>query len=293
VSRYYDKSLDFGLVGEWRFDEVTGLVVPDSSGYAQNFAVSGADWAATDKGLALTFNGSSDYCNIVDPPSVLRPNNITVEVYFRPDTSTSDDYACVIGQPYDDDPWGSPYFSWNISRSGSSSNLGYRVTTGVSNTYLVEPSTGGFTNGQWTHAVLTYDGATMYCYEAGAQVGTDGTMSGSLDYDADYPDITLGVHSVAQAGEYFGGEIALARIYDRVLAASEVSARYQQVLQRGQPDRRMWLFPYPIRPVAEEAPLEPFSGLIQAETTTPDTVDLDVGTAIPVLMRYYRNRRTN
>ena len=43
--------LDRGLVGKWRFNPASGLVLPDYSGYGNRGTVTGATWVTTERGL--------------------------------------------------------------------------------------------------------------------------------------------------------------------------------------------------------------------------------------------------
>ena len=56
--------LGANALGVWNFDEGTGTVVKDLSGYNNHGVITGADWTEDTpigQGYALSFNGSSDY----------------------------------------------------------------------------------------------------------------------------------------------------------------------------------------------------------------------------------------
>jgi hypothetical protein len=64
------------------FDEGSGTVAGDSSGYGNNGTIYGATWVAGEYGQALSFNGTNNY---VEVPSsgILAPSSITIEFWVK------------------------------------------------------------------------------------------------------------------------------------------------------------------------------------------------------------------
>jgi hypothetical protein len=53
-----------GLIGYWKFDEGTGSIAADSSGYGNNGTIFGATWVAGKVNDALQFDGVDDYVGL-------------------------------------------------------------------------------------------------------------------------------------------------------------------------------------------------------------------------------------
>jgi hypothetical protein len=79
------------------------------------------------------------------------------------------------------------------------------------------------TPGTWYHAVATWDGANMKIYINGTQQGVAVAFTGIV-YDAGNVMTTIGGNN--SSGNRWNGAIDDARIYNRVLSASEISALY-------------------------------------------------------------------
>ena len=78
----------------------------------------------------------------------------------------------------------------------------------------------------WSHIVATYDGTTLTLYRNGSSVGTPATTTGNITNTS--KTLTVGV----RGGNYFGGRIANAKIYNRALTASEIQQNYNALKHR-------------------------------------------------------------
>ena len=215
------------LIAYWKFDEGSGTQVTDSSGNGNDGIIYGATRVSEGKfGSCLSFDGSSDYIAIPSH-TTLRPANITINVWVKPDSATIDEYASIVGHPYDDEAsWDHPYFSWRIGRWSNTSNVQYFI----SDSGGLEDSQGSadvWNRNEWQMVTLVYDGETTYGYVNGEPDGTDTTPGGNIDYDASNPDVVIGMRSVDDTGEYYGGLIDEIRIYNRALTPEEILAHYQ------------------------------------------------------------------
>ena len=72
----------------------------------------------------------------------------------------------------------------------------------------------------WHHIVGTYDGTTLTLYRNGSSVGTPVTTTGNITNTS--KSLTVGV----RGGNYFGGRISNAKIYNRALTAAEIQQNY-------------------------------------------------------------------
>jgi len=72
----------------------------------------------------------------------------------------------------------------------------------------------------WQYIVATYDGTNLILYRNGAIYGTSLTSTGNITNTAKI--LTIGV----RGGQYFGGNISQAQIYNRALTAAEITQNY-------------------------------------------------------------------
>ncbi len=78
----------------------------------------------------------------------------------------------------------------------------------------------------WSHIVATYDGTTLSLYRNGSLVGTPATSTGNITNTS--KTLTIGV----RGGQYFGGRISSAKIYNRALTASEITQNFNALRHR-------------------------------------------------------------
>lgn len=78
----------------------------------------------------------------------------------------------------------------------------------------------------WHHIVAIYDGTTLTLYRNGSSVGTPTTSTGNITNTSKTLTIAL------RGGQYFGGRISNAKIYNKALTASEVSQNFNALRGR-------------------------------------------------------------
>ena len=71
------------LVACWHFDENTGTTVYDSSSNNNDGTIYGATWTTGISGSALSFDGTDDYVEVTDDPSLNPVNMITIEAWVK------------------------------------------------------------------------------------------------------------------------------------------------------------------------------------------------------------------
>lgn len=74
--------LTTGLVGYWNFDEGSGTIAHDSSGYGNDGIINGANWTVGIYNNALIFDGLNDFVSIEDDIS-LRTNVFTISLWVN------------------------------------------------------------------------------------------------------------------------------------------------------------------------------------------------------------------
>lgn len=78
----------------------------------------------------------------------------------------------------------------------------------------------------WSYIVATYDGTTLTLYRNSSSVGTPATSTGNITNTS--KALTIGV----RGGNYFGGRISNAKIYNRALTAAEIQQNFNATRSR-------------------------------------------------------------
>jgi hypothetical protein len=199
-----------GLVGWWKLDEASGTVAADSSGNSNTGTASGTTIVAGKIGNARSFNGTSDYVAVGNPASLQIAGDITMCAWVYP-TNGGGSFIMSKG-----DGSGSIYdYGLYIAGAGSLTFY-YGAGLGIGSTAFTTPNV-------WQHAcVVVYSNvATFYLngvsYAGGAVSVTNHNQS--LDIGA------AGGSSPVSAWD-FPGTIDDARVYNRALSATEITALY-------------------------------------------------------------------
>ena len=78
-----EDTLTRGLVGYWAFDEGSGTIAYDSSGFANNgTTTNGPSWTNGKVGGGMEFDGTNDYVDVRDSDSLDITNEITIEFWI-------------------------------------------------------------------------------------------------------------------------------------------------------------------------------------------------------------------
>jgi len=105
------------------------------------------------------------------------------------------------------------------------------IHAGVSGYQTLSPSktTAGITNGQWHHIVGSWDGSTKRIYVDGVDKASV-SKSGALTTNSN--GAAIGSFGGTSSGYYFGGDIAIVKIYNKGLSATEVKQNYNSQKNR-------------------------------------------------------------
>lgn len=174
------------------------------------------------------FNGVNQYAEFLHD-SVLKPTTaITMEQWITADSWTAGDstnflaaLSCTQGGGYAHYIWEGTWRSY--VRIGAS----YQIPTA---------DISGFVAGSWHHVVTTFDGRYTKLYFDGILVNTLdlGTSGNVIGYDPDN-SILVGAEATGitgAAGQYWSGKIGLTRIWNSALNDSQVTAIYQENVNR-------------------------------------------------------------
>jgi len=192
----------------------TGLVLRDQSGFGNHGTLTNmdpaTDWVPSQGKIALDFDGVNDkvltglFVNVNN-------NRITVASWIRPSVLTRGDVVA----------------KWvNGVTSGDQFNLLYGLTSGKPQFFISSGSstptsgTGPATMqiGRWHHVTGTYDGASIEVYLDGVfQASTASTITMQTQAQA------IAIGGNADVDGQFTGQQDDIRIYDRVLAPSEIA----------------------------------------------------------------------
>ena len=105
----------------------------------------------------------------------------------------------------------------------------YHASDSGHQTLAPSKTTAGITNGQWHHIVGSWDGSTKRIYVDGvdkASVSKSGALTTTSNGAA------IGSFGGTSSGYYFGGDIAIVKIYDKGLSAAEVKQNYNSQKNR-------------------------------------------------------------
>jgi len=214
---------DYGLVGQWNFDEGAGSTAYDSSGFAYN-----GTWHGTQAGTsgyystgkvgqwAGYFNGSNDYVDVKDSSSSLNLNNFTLGgwIYMTRLPSQSSN-GTILGKRYSAQAWSlaiagnTPYALFNVFGAKTHSLTGTTTPLSLDSWYFI---------------VGTFNASSQDLY-------VNGTLIASTAFNSDTVspstyDVGIGSLYGNSTNFLFPGLIDDVRIYDRALSASEIQAIY-------------------------------------------------------------------
>jgi prepilin-type N-terminal cleavage/methylation domain-containing protein len=219
-------SLGADIVGNWNFDEGSGNTALDSSGYNNHGTIYGAVYTsdtphkAAGQGTgkyALSFNGTDNYVQLPDTPSLNLRTAITVSVWLK--TTYSGGVVLTRGG------------------GNGASDLQYLldIESGKSYLYLYKADGSGravnsvttINDGNWHNVVGMWDGLMARMYLDGTEKNSS-SLTGTLRDSGLTP--RLGRYS--NAGNYYQGIMDEVNVYERGLTAFEIQRLYAEGLPR-------------------------------------------------------------
>jgi prepilin-type N-terminal cleavage/methylation domain-containing protein len=227
-SQHLHNSLGSYAAGIWSFDEGTGTVANDISGWGNNGTlVNSPTWrcATTDpsytpsgQGCSLEFDGIDDYINCgTSTAFAMRGGNHTLEAWVYP-TAIDNTYNYIVSIGNDE--------------TGKQSGIGIKdasqlflsaYSSPIVNTDYLIPGLN-----QWYHIVMSYDGNTDVAsfYVNGMWVENE-----SITLDTTVGKCRIGVH-LGDGSFFKKGLIDEVRIYATDLTAAQIQSQYYAGLNR-------------------------------------------------------------
>ena len=211
----------------------TGLVYHLDAGNAASYPGSGSTWNdLASSGISMTLYGSPTYSSAnggylsfvpsssqygSTSTSLPAASTWTVEAFIYYNGTNTGGLPCIFTDTY---PGNTNSIQWTLgSLSGGSSTTlqaGY-----YSGGWFTTPVQSPLTSGNWYHVIGTYDGTNIKLY-----------INGSLNQttaSATAPVQNTGGHRIMRRwdnADYWGGNLAVLRLYSRALSSTEVSQNY-------------------------------------------------------------------
>jgi WD40 repeat protein/Flp pilus assembly protein TadD len=202
------------LLSWWKFDEVEGRKVIDSSGNGLDGKLVGDAKIISDpqRGNVLSLDGDGDYVDCGNSPAFNITGAITVAAWIKAEASIKEWQAIVTKGDT----------AWRIQRDWRTDGIEF-ACTGVSGSYFGNIiGTAGVDNNRWHHVAGVYDGSKLCLYVDGT-VDTCAEASGSITIN----ESNVHISNNADVSRHWNGLIDDVRIYSYALSAEEISELHQ------------------------------------------------------------------
>lgn len=214
------KAASEGLVGHWKLDIVDGEKVADASGKGGAGTLVGGPKASKEvpgkfvNAGSLAFDGKDDHVNAGDAASLKMKGALTFTAWVRPTGAGAADGAIIANKEGEYEIGRSP--DGTIQFALANDNPGWNfVDTG----HALPLNT-------WTHVAWTYSSADrkLIVYADGKQVYSGDGDGEIADNYEDLNQLWIGARSKEGGAEFFEGQIAELRLYNRALKPAEIAA---------------------------------------------------------------------
>ncbi|OPZ96432.1 MAG: hypothetical protein BWY71_01932 [Planctomycetes bacterium ADurb.Bin412] len=229
-----DPNIDKELAGYWTFDETTGMVAHDISSNGNHGDLMGgfsfdnnsaADRFDNPTG-ALTFNGSTDWVNILHSASLDCYPQVTMAAWIKvPPNGFEKEYATIIGKDLAIE-LNSNYRGWTLMVPTNLSVMAWCAnSTWITYVGNITGTPGSVTQDVWHLVAATHDGTGITLYFDGVQDGDKVPMN-ELESTADAP-LVFGKGPDEFSDRHWAGAIDEITIWNGALTAAEMFYLYQ------------------------------------------------------------------
>ena len=183
------------------------------TGSADGTLVNGTGWNSLNGGI-WEFDNSDDKITIPNNAAFNHTSQLTIESWVK-FNGNSNDFIFEKGN-----------VNTQYSLFSHGTDIVFRTyhAVGGGDTLLLTKANAGITNGQWHHIVGSWDGSTKSIYVDGVNVANQ-SKSGALTTTSE--GAAIGAFGGTSSGYYFGGDIAIVRIYSKGLSTEEIGQNFQ------------------------------------------------------------------
>jgi hypothetical protein len=174
-----------------------------------------------------TFNTNGYFSFVTDDyirftnSTVLDVQNFTIEVWVKTNSTNQNGFWFEKG---------TVNTQYSLFQEGNS--IICRVHTGVNYINAISIATASYMNtSSWYQVVFTFTSGSQVCYVNSAQAGT-GTTSGTLATNSGGMSIGAYGGYTGGSGYYYNGDLAIAKVYNRVLSQVEVQQNFNATRSR-------------------------------------------------------------
>ncbi len=203
-----------GLVGYWKFDEDSGIIAYDSSGFSNGGAFSGSPTRTASSscslGMCLSFNGTGGHIEVDNSSDLQITSALSIATWIK----TSDGEGTIVSKTGTSSPW--PGYMFGVGNSTVvDGNLGFWDGGGT----MIDS---GITvnDNSWHHVAVTVSGTSTIFYKDG--VAGNATTTTALASNTE----PLRIARENAIDRYLAGLLDDVRVYNRALSANEISALY-------------------------------------------------------------------
>jgi len=231
-------------LGAWDFDEGSGSVAKDASGFGNDGTISGAAFAQeTPEGnnisghYGLQFN-SGNYINMGNPESLKTINELTVEAWAKFSgidyTQSTGKLVAIAAKGAPDSAGPNSGWWFTYDNRNNRNNFAYACFgnsnggwAGGGNNFSAYSY--NFNNGIWYHLAITANSSEARLYINGNQIGAPKTLS-NVVLSNSTNNFYVGAYGGGSAT--FQGTMDAVRVYGQSLSSSQIRGRYLAGLEK-------------------------------------------------------------
>jgi hypothetical protein len=213
MKRYRGANLRHGLVGAWCPSVAgNGLLLPDLSDYGNHGTLTNmdaSDWVGTDRGRALDFDGSDDFVRVSS--AIIASGSFSVSVWFK-----ADGFSATANL-------------WSRGRASDGTYMAVRISTAgvlffsVDGVFTTHSGTTTLNTSEFYHICFVHVPPTTSTLFLNTR--QEATGNSTSNYIAD--NNTIGSTPISSGAQFFDGQIADVRVYNRALSSSEIKQLYE------------------------------------------------------------------